>query len=588
MISKMSEKLASKEKGIVPGPGVVHISTYPLMGGVLKPKVNAEESAKDDFSVDDCMKKNAGKVNNPGAYCASVKDKIVGDTHWRGKEESNSGSTIPQVLRKQESLREGAAQTITVKDAYPRKTMEIRSRFREAVAPSGGNKFKVVLIQEGLGNFKSAFYYTKECLQASAALFEGKKCYADHPSLIEEQTRPERSTRDILGYFEGVAYAEDSQGRGMLEANLCLDQTEAIDWARSLLTNSLEYSKKYQDKDFVGLSINASGEADPADIDDFIKSSNVPEAAIPKLLEAKEQGIDQVQVVKALKDAVSCDLVTEAGAGGKILSMIESQKGKSMKKKVNENEMKHAGPPIPKDAGKGGPLPVKDHEADPMPPAKDGDGHDDADQDKALFAKMIKQYLGDDHEGDEEVMKMAKHAYQAHREDGMEHEAAYEAAGKHLKMAMNIGKKMAQDGEAHEAKEDEAMKQDESKMKQEEAKEEEAKKESAASHCRNCITLAAQLSKAKESIRTIELNQYLEKKCQESKLPVKVTKEARTVLGTPKSKEHIDTVLDTFKRVHQSALEDAGSDSWFLPEKQPLVESASKSKIGSFSDCKGN
>lgn len=467
------------------------------------------------------------------------------------------------------------------------KNIQIRSSFREADKKSKGNKFEVVLIEEGLGNFQSAFYYTKECLQEAASLFEGKKCLADHPTTTEEQTRPERSVRDILGYYEDVTYVE-VDGRGMLEANLCV---EPVEWALSLLTNSLEYAKKYKDKDFVGLSINANGEAQSADLDEFMKTFDIPESAIPKLLEAKQMGVSQIQVVHSLKDAISCDLVTEAGAGGKILSMIESKRGKAMKLKTKE-----AGK-VPASPGKTGPLPVKgQEEGSAMAPGKDGEGHQDAEQDKELFAKMIKQYLGDDAEADEESMKMAQHAYEAHKEDGMEHEAAYEAAGKHLKMAMAIGKKMSKGEETEEAgdadkkppvekEESEAEEADEAKAEADESEMKQKKKESAHVGCRGCIEKAAQLSKLKESLRTNELNQYLEKKCVESKLPVKVTKEARAILGTPKSKEQIDTVLGTFKRVHSLALEEAGSDNWFVPEKTPFMESDKKDEKVSFADC---
>ena len=44
---------------------------------------------------------------------------------------------------------------------------------------------------------------------------------------------------------------------------------------------------------------------------------------LAKLAEAKENGIESVKVVRKIKSAVSCDLVTEAGAGGKILNFIE-------------------------------------------------------------------------------------------------------------------------------------------------------------------------------------------------------------------------------------------------------------------------
>jgi len=35
-------------------------------------------------SVTSCIEKMEGKVDDPGAFCASLKDVIKGDTGWRG------------------------------------------------------------------------------------------------------------------------------------------------------------------------------------------------------------------------------------------------------------------------------------------------------------------------------------------------------------------------------------------------------------------------------------------------------------------------------------------------------------------------
>lgn len=35
--------------------------------------------------VKTCMKELDGKVTDPGAFCASIKDKLTGSTKWRGK-----------------------------------------------------------------------------------------------------------------------------------------------------------------------------------------------------------------------------------------------------------------------------------------------------------------------------------------------------------------------------------------------------------------------------------------------------------------------------------------------------------------------
>jgi len=37
-------------------------------------------------SVTKCMEKMRGKVTDPAAFCASLKDQILGTTEWRGPE----------------------------------------------------------------------------------------------------------------------------------------------------------------------------------------------------------------------------------------------------------------------------------------------------------------------------------------------------------------------------------------------------------------------------------------------------------------------------------------------------------------------
>jgi len=205
------------------------------------------------------------------------------------------------------------------------------ARFLEASSSDNGigpTKFKVALIQEGLGNLRDAFYYSREALEAavSGGAFEGKKCYADHPSAFEEQDRPERSVRDIIGHFENVHIEESEDGSARLVADLIMFPTPAFEWARTLVSQAIQFSKKYPDRELVGLSINASGDAEPVAIDEFMKDAKLPESAKPKLLKAKELGIEQIRVVSRITEAVSTDLVTEPGCRGKILEFIENEK----------------------------------------------------------------------------------------------------------------------------------------------------------------------------------------------------------------------------------------------------------------------
>jgi len=93
---------------------------------------------------------------------------------------------------------------------------------------------------------------------------------------------------------------------------------------RAQMARAVENKQKFPEKEFIGLSINAGGDSEEKSIDDVMAMA--PEGAKPKLQEAKEQGIDTVRVVSLITSVVSCDLVTAAGAGGKILNIIEGEK----------------------------------------------------------------------------------------------------------------------------------------------------------------------------------------------------------------------------------------------------------------------
>ena len=101
-------------------------------------------------------------------------------------------------------------------DSEPgRKHLSFRTRLVEASYKDDGigpTKFRVILLKEGMGNSRDAYYYSRDAIISAVTVFEGRKIYSDHPSLAEEETRPERSVRDILGYFESVGAEEQPDG----------------------------------------------------------------------------------------------------------------------------------------------------------------------------------------------------------------------------------------------------------------------------------------------------------------------------------------------------------------------------------------
>ncbi len=206
----------------------------------------------------------------------------------------------------------------------------------------GFTKFRAVLLQEGLGNFGDAYFYSKAALDTAAPIFEGKKIYADHPSSLDEQIRPERSVRDVLGHFENVHVELMEDNRSQLVGDVVILPDESFKWARSLMAHAVEFHSKFPDKEFIGLSINASGDAEPVALSEYLKN-DLPNSVKLKLNEAQEKGIETIRIVSVISDAVSCDLVTEAGAGGGVKNYLESRKEDKLMDK-NEKENAEGGP----------------------------------------------------------------------------------------------------------------------------------------------------------------------------------------------------------------------------------------------------
>jgi hypothetical protein len=413
-------------------------------------------------------------------------------------EEADSSGSFPQ------SVRAGVKKTESIK---------MRSfRFMEASSPQdktvGYTRFKVVLLQEGLGNLRDSFFYTRQALESAVTVFEGKKIYADHPSSIDEAVRPERSVKDILGHFENVHIEESSDGTAMLVGEVKILPDEPYLWARSLMGTAVQFSEKYPDKEFIGLSINANGDAEDMPIQEFLSSGIPSEGSILKIKKAMAEGVSQVGVVTTITDATSCDLVTEAGAGGKVLEMLESNKNKEAQVAKNENEkVKKEGEDAP------GATP----------------GHADAGADMQLIKDMLKKHAGELNDPSEEECAYAKEAYESAIEMGAKENEAMKQAVSHMKMTKHMAAKKEKhaQAEAEKAAAVEAEKKAEAvgsatpggskpehveafPPKKDDDADDEKKKESFAKLQAEVVTL-------REKVRGTEVAEHIEKTIKESK-----------------------------------------------------------------------
>lgn len=459
-------------------------------------------------SLDDGAKSSPDAVKKPAKQKAESAPKKK--VHWE------AFSDWASQLKKKSDTSGSATSTTGIlasKKESTKFSIQNKFIFSEKAQPDsdslGPTRFKVQIIEEGLGNSQDNYYYSKQALKSCVPIFEGKKIYADHPSASEEQDRPERSVKDVVGHYENVQYTEADDGRGSVVADAVVLPDEPYRWARALMRHAVEYAQKFPDKSFIGISINAGGDANPVPIADLLKSDEVPQSAKPKLQEAAESGTETVKVVTQIQSAVSADLVTEAGAGGKVLKLSEAQADWSDDRKIKtwntltsgeehkisacidkmtgkvdtpgaycnwlaqaagykpkenetqeeamkkEDEAKHEAEEKKEDEGKMPPKAEKKAEADDSADADGADGdHADADQDKALIADMLKKYLGDDDSGDDDAHAMAKQAYEAYKEMGYGEDEALKCSGHAMKLAKHLMKKEAEAEEKKESSED--------------------------------------------------------------------------------------------------------------------------------------
>ncbi len=166
---------------------------------------------------------------------------------------------------------------------------------------------RVVIITEGLGNLRDRNYYAKTAVESCAQVFNGKQFYVDHPSRIDEENRPERSVRDLGGYFfdTSVGSLQDPETGDQLSAcfaSLKFAESEPGTLALAQVKAALEYQKRFPNsKDvYCGISINGGGVSHPDRV-----------------------GGMPVNMVTEIKEAFSADIVTKPARGGKFLSVFQ-------------------------------------------------------------------------------------------------------------------------------------------------------------------------------------------------------------------------------------------------------------------------
>ena len=165
-------------------------------------------------------------------------------------------------------------------------SVELKENLGLNFEPAKGNKWKVKVIEAGWGS--SGYYGSQMLKEYGPGVFKkGTKVFMNHPSMSEDNDRPERDVEKLAGKLTTDAYYSESDNGLIAEVQFYSHYAPII---------------KEMAED-VGLSIRALGEA------------SVGEA------EGREGPIIEALVADEL---TSVDVVTVAGAGGKFISLLES------------------------------------------------------------------------------------------------------------------------------------------------------------------------------------------------------------------------------------------------------------------------
>lgn len=215
--------------------------------------------------------------------------KQVGDKYQVAKK---TGEIVGQPhATEEEAKKHLAALEANVEDAHESKRRtgyfaELVDLTEAALVEGEERSVRTTLIRPGWS--ANGRYYSKTVLGESAKLFEGGKAYADHPSKSELKDKPERSVRDIVGWYDGVKQEAD----GRLTASLHVVDDKMWPIVEAAVTKNPQLA---------GVSINALGETRMGEVEG-------------------RKGV----IVEAIVKHNSTDIVTTPAAGGKFDSLLAS------------------------------------------------------------------------------------------------------------------------------------------------------------------------------------------------------------------------------------------------------------------------
>ena len=106
-------------------------------------------------------------------------------------------------------------------------------------ANTAARRVRVTLIREGLA--ATGRYYTAGALDDIYRQADGLKAFADHPSKVDDYSRPARSVRDIVGFYTDPERVPSPGGA----VRATLHVLEAAGWLWSLIQEALRAGRTW-------------------------------------------------------------------------------------------------------------------------------------------------------------------------------------------------------------------------------------------------------------------------------------------------------------------------------------------------------
>jgi hypothetical protein len=208
-VARMSEKdystetriQAAKDGNAIPirdDSGEITGGAFPILdGGDVEDAVSSIGRAGDPAEAKAHIVKQAKKFG--------ATDKVPDD--WKGGKAKESDAGLEERIARLERETNVIARLREAKPEYAPDVYSTPTRVRTSDGQEG---YKIVLIREGKGNADDDRWYTGDAIRemCESGRAEGMQAFANHPDLEEEQNRPERDVRQLVGYYRDVTFRE--------------------------------------------------------------------------------------------------------------------------------------------------------------------------------------------------------------------------------------------------------------------------------------------------------------------------------------------------------------------------------------------